>query len=113
MGLIYKAFNVLRRINFHCKLTEFSEKFDGFYDRPTGLDGAKCIKLSNFCAEGLSPDGVEIFSNGANCFKCLGGKVLNTWYSDPIVKCITWEDINSCEEGYRISNYEKPKCEIC
>jgi hypothetical protein len=44
------------RLNFTCRKdgsTE-GEEFDGVWDRPIGLDGAKCIDPSNNCFDGFA-----------------------------------------------------------
>jgi hypothetical protein len=44
------------RLNFTCKKDGSTEegKFDGVWDRPSGLDGAKCIDTSNSCFDGFT-----------------------------------------------------------
>jgi hypothetical protein len=38
---------------------------------------------------------------------------LNALVTDPIVECVTWETMDSCAEGYRISNLGLKLCNLC
>jgi hypothetical protein len=61
------------RLNFTCKKDGSTEgEFDGVWDRPVGLDGAKCIDNSNSCFDGFTSGSEYRSSIGefGDCFYC-------------------------------------------
>jgi hypothetical protein len=62
------------RLNMSCYKDGSTEggEFDGVWDRPAGLDGAKCIEPSSNCFDGFASGIYERSSKAeyGDCFYC-------------------------------------------
>jgi hypothetical protein len=84
-----------------------STQFDGFWDRPLGMTGARCTMgpchpLFNSAANAGS---FLPFTEG-DCFECADpNKVLDSFSVDPNVTCVEWKNYSSCDLGYQTDNF--------